>query len=244
MLGTNEIYLGDCFDIMKKIDNKSVDMILADLPFGHTNNHKDIALPMEPLWKEYNRIIKDNGAIVLFAQGMFTAELMMTNKKYWRYNLVYNKGNRVSGFLNANKQPLRSHEDIAVFYKKLPTYNPIFSEGIPLHSKGKKYLTKEGVNNNYGHYDTTLPETRKGSTQKYPKSVLNFDRPHPAIHPTEKPVALCEYLILTYTNKGELVLDNTCGVGTTCVAAKNTNREFIGIDNDINWFNIAVKRVK
>ena len=244
MLNLNEIYLGNCLDLMKEIDDKSVDMILADLPFGVTKNAKDIKIPMEPLWKEYNRIIKNNGAIVLFGQGMFTADLMMANKKMWRYILIYNKGNRVSGFLNANRQQLRSHEDILVFYKKQPTYNPQFTEGQPLHGKGNKYLNKEGINNNYGYYDTTTPETRKGSTQKYPKSVLNFDRPHPAIHPTEKPVALCENLILTYTNVDELVLDNTCGVGTTCLAAKNNFRNYIGIENDIQWYNIAIQRLK
>lgn len=245
MLNINEIYLGDCLDIMKKIDNKSIDMILADLPFGQTKNPKDIKIPLAPLWDEYKRIIKDNGAIILFAQGMFSAELMLSNKKMWRYNLIYNKGNRVSGFLNANRQPLRSHEDLLVFYKRQPVYNPQFEEtNRPLHGKGYKYLKKEGLNNNYGYYDTKLPETRKGSTLKYPKSVLNFDRPHPTIHPTEKPVKLCEYLIKTYTNEGELVLDNVCGVGTTCLAAKNTERNFIGIEKDINWFNIALERIK
>ena len=246
MLNTNEIYLGNCLDIMTQIDTGSVDMILADLPFGVTKNSKDIKIPMEPLWEQYNRIIKKNGAIVLFGQGMFTADLMLANKKMWRYNLIYNKGNGVSGFLNANRQHLRVHEDILVFYKKQPTYNPQFTEGEPLHGKGNKYLNKEGVNNNYGYYDTTTPETRKGSTQKYPKSVLNFNRPGPSIivHPTEKPVDLCENLILTYTNPGELVLDNTCGVGTTCLAAKNTNRNYIGIEMDEKWFNYAVQRLK
>lgn len=244
MLNINKIYLGDCLQVMKDIDKGSVDMILADLPFGVTKNSKDICIPMKPLWEEYTRIIKDNGAIVLFGQGMFTADLMMANKKMWRYNLIYNKGNRVSGFLNANRQPLRSHEDILVFYKKQPTYNPQFTEGQPLHGKGNKYLNKEGVNNNYGYYDTTIPETRKGSTQKFPKSVLNFNRPHPALHPTEKPVELCENLILTFTNPDELVLDNTCGVGTTCLAAKNTKRNFIGIENDQEWYDIAIKRLK
>lgn len=199
---------------------------------------------MEPLWNEYNRIIKPNGAIVLFGQGMFTAELMMANKKMWRYNLIYAKGNRVSGFLNANRQPLRNHEDILVFYKKQPTYNPQFSEGKPLHGKGNKYLNKEGINNNYGYYDTTLPETRKGSTQKYPKSILNFDKPHPALHPNEKPVLLLEYLIKTYTNEDDLVLDNTCGSGSTCVAAKNTKRNYIGIENDQRWYDITINRLK
>ena len=249
MLKINEIYLGDCLQIMKDIDKGSVDMILADLPFGITKNSKDVCIPMEPLWKEYNRIIKDNGVIALFGQGMFTADLMMANKKYWRYNLIYNKGNRVSGFLNSNRQPLRSHEDIIIYYRKQPTYNPFTKysqEGEPLHSKGKKYLTKEGVNNNYGYYDTTLPETRKGSTQKYPKSVLNFNRPSPGeiLHPTQKPLDLCEFLILTYTNPDDLVLDNTCGVGTTPLAAKNTQRNYIGIENDQKWYDIALKKLK
>jgi site-specific DNA-methyltransferase (adenine-specific) len=244
MIKVNEIYLGDCIEIMKNIDNKSIDMILADLPFGITKNPNDIKIPLEPLWEQYKRIIKNNGAIVLFGQGMFTAELMFSNKKMWRYNLIYDKKNRVSGFLNANRQPLRSHEDILIFYKKQPTYNPQFTEGEPLHGKGKKYLTKEGKNSNYGKYDTTKPETRKGSTKKYPKSILSFDRPHPAEHPTEKPVALCEYLIKTYTNKGELVLDNTCGIGTTCIAAKNTNRNYIGIELQQKWFDIALEKLK
>jgi len=245
MLNLNEIYLGDCLQLMKNIDKGSVDMILADLPFGVTKNSKDVRIPMETLWNEYNRIIKNNGAIVLFGQGMFTFDLMSANKKWWRYNLIYNKGNGVSGFLNANRQPLRVHEDILVFYKKQPTYNPQFSEGEPLHGKGNKYLNKEGVNNNYGYYDTTTPETRKGSTQKYPKSVLNFNRPGPSVilHPTEKPIDLCEYLIKTYTNEDEIVLDNTCGVGTTCIAAKNTNRNFIGMEQDEKWYEIAIKRI-
>lgn len=244
MLNLNEIYLGNCLQLMQEIDTGSVDMILADLPYGVTNNPKDVALPMEPLWKEYNRIIKDNGAIVLFGQGMFTAELMMANKRYWRYNLIYKKGDRVSGFLNANRQPLRNHEDLIIFYKKQPTYNPIFTEGKPLHGKGKKYLNKEGINNNYGNYDTTKPETRKGETMKFPKSILNFEKPHPSIHPTEKPVKLCEYLIETYTNPGELILDNTCGVGTTCLAAKNTGRNYIGMELEQKWFDVAIERLR
>lgn len=246
MLNKNEIYLGNCLDLMTQIDTGSIDMILADLPFGVTQNKKDIKIPMIPLWEQYNRIIKNNGVIALFGQGMFTAELMMANKKMWRYNLIYNKGNGVSGFLNANRQPLRVHEDIAIFYRKQPTYNPQFTEGEALHGKGKKYLTKEGINNNYGYYDTTTPETRKGSTQKYPKSVLNFDRPGPSVivHPTEKPVALCENLILTFTNEDELVLDNTCGYGSSLLAAKNTNRNYIGIELDEKWFELAKQRLK
>lgn len=245
MLNKNEIYLGDCLDVMKQIDKESVDMILADLPYNMTKNKWDQnVIPLDLLWKEYKRIIKKNGAIVLFAQGIFSAKLIMSNEKWFRYDLIWKKGDRVSGFLNANRQFLRNHEQLLVFYKQQPTYNAQFSEGKPLHGKGSKYLDKEGVNNNYGYYDTTIPETRKGSTQKYPKSVLNFNRPHPALHPTEKPVTLCEYLILTYTNPGELVLDNTCGIGTTCLAAKNTDRNYIGIEMDQKWFDIAVDRLK
>lgn len=246
MLKSNEIYKGDCISIMKDIDNKSIDMILTDLPYNMTKNKWDKEIiPLDLLWCEYKRIIKDNGAILLFAQGIFSAKLIMSNKEWYKYDIVWKKGNRVSGFLNSNRQFLRNHEQILVFYKKQPTYNPQFEDnGIPLHGKGTKYLTKEGVNNNYGYYDTTLPETRKGSTQKYPKSVLNFDRPHPAIHPNEKPVLLLEYLIKTFTNKGEIVLDNTCGSGSTCVAAKNLNREFIGIDKDEEWVELSRKRVK
>jgi site-specific DNA-methyltransferase (adenine-specific) len=199
-------------------------------------------IPFEPLWSHYNRIVKNAGAIVLFGQGIFSAELMLSNKKNWRYNLIWQKGNRVSGFLNSKRQPLRNHEDLIIFYQQQPTYNPQFTEGKPLHSKGKKYLEKDAVNQNYGKYDSTQPETRNGSTQKYPKSILNFDRPHPPIHATQKPVSLCEYLIKTFTNEGELVLDNTCGIGTTCIAAKNVNRNFIGIEMDEKWFKIAEEK--
>lgn len=239
----NEIYLGDCLEIMKIIPDKSVDMILCDLPYGLTNNPKDIVIPMDKLWQNYERIIKDNGAIILFGQGIFAAKLILSNEKLFKYDLIWKKGERVSGFLNAKKIPLRNHEQLLVFYKKPPTYNPQFSEGIPLHSKGKKYLEKEGVNNNYGYYDTSLPETRKGSTQKYPKSVLNFERPHPPIHPTEKPTTLLEYLIKTYSNETDLILDNTCGSGSTCVAARKTNRNYIGIELDEKYYKITLDRL-
>jgi len=247
MLKLNEIYLGDCIQIMKSIDTKSVDMVLADLPYNMTRNKWDQQIiPLELLWKEYKRIIKDNGAIVLFAQGIFSAKLIMSNEKMFRYDLIWKKGDRVSGFLNSNRQFLRNHEQILLFYKKQPTYNPIFEEnGKPLHSKGKKYLNKQGTNNNYGHYDTTLPETRKGSTQKYPKSVLNFEKPAPGkiLHPTQKPTQLLEYLIKTYSNENDIILDNTCGSGTTCVAAKNTNRKYIGIEIDKKWYDLTISKL-
>jgi site-specific DNA-methyltransferase (adenine-specific) len=129
-----------------------------------------------------------------------------------------------------------------VFYRKLPTYNPQFTKGKPLHGKGVSYLTKDNANNNYGEFDQ-LEDARKGSTQKYPKSILNFDRPHPPIHPTQKPVALLEYLIKTYSNEGETILDNCCGVGSTCVAAKNAGRRFIGIEKESTYFELAKRRL-
>jgi len=245
MLKIDEIYLGDCIDIMKNIDNNSVDMILTDLPYNVTRNKWDQqVIPLDLLWSGYKRVIKNNGAILLFAQGIFSAKLIMSNEKWFKYDLVWKKGERVSGFLNANRQFLRNHEQILAFYKNQPTYNAQFSEGEPLHGKGKKYLNKEGVNNNYGYYDTTLPETRKGSTQKYPKTVLNFDKPHPAIHPNEKPVALLEYLIKTFTNEDEVVLDSACGSGSTCVAAKNLKRRYIGIEIDEKWYELSKERLK
>jgi len=206
-----------------------------------TKNNWDSVIDLDRLWEQYKRIIKDNGAIVLFGQSKFSAKLMLSNERMHRYNLIWKKGERTSGFLNSKRQPLRNHEDILVFYKKQPTYNPQFSYGKPLHGKGVKYLNEQGVNNNYGKYDTTIPETRKGTTQKYPKSVLNFEKPHPSIHPTQKPVKLCEWLIKTYTNENEIVMDNTMGVGTTCMAAKNTNRRFIGIEQDEEYYNKSLE---
>jgi len=245
MLKINEIYLGDCIQVMKDIDDKSIDMILTDLPYNITQNKWDQEIiPLDLLWKEYKRIIKDNGAIALFAQGKFSAKLIISNEKMFKYDIIWKKKDRVTGFLNANRQFMRNHEQILLFYKKQVTYNPIFEEkGKPLHSKGVKYLKKQGVNHNYGKYDTTIPETRKGSTKKYPKSVLNFDKPHPAKHPNEKPIKLLEYLIKTFTNENEIVLDSTCGIGSTCVAAKNTNRRYIGIEIDENWCDISKNRL-
>jgi site-specific DNA-methyltransferase (adenine-specific) len=198
-----------------------------------------VVIPFEPLWEQYKRIIKDNGAIILFAQGMFTAKLMLSNEKMWRYNLIWKKGDRTSGFLNAKRMPLRNHEDICVFYKKLPTYNPQFTQGQPLHSIGPG--VHKITNNNYGNFNED--NSSAGSTEKYPKSVLNFDRPHPPIHPTQKPVELVKWLIKTYTNEGELVLDNCIGSGTTAVAALETNRNFIGFETQQEFVDIANNRL-
>lgn len=239
---------GDCLSEMKNIPDSSIDMILCDLPYevlnkGNKNASWDRLLPFDQLWEQYNRIIKDNGAIVLFAQGMFTAQLMMSNPDMWRYNLIWDKM-FVSGFLNAKKMPMRSHEDILVFYKSLPTYNPQMTTGQPLHGKGTSYMCKDVTNNCYGDIKGT-EDDRKGSTDKYPTSIVRFQKPHPscAVHPTQKSVELCEWLIKTYTNEGETVLDNCMGSGTTGVAAINTDRNFIGIELTEKYFKIAKERI-
>jgi site-specific DNA-methyltransferase (adenine-specific) len=240
---------GDCLVEMKNIPDKSVDMILCDLPYetlnkGNKNTTWDVLLPFDKLWEQYNRIIKDNGVIALFGQGMFTAKLMMSNTKLWRYNLIWDKV-LSSGFLNAKRMPLRSHEDICIFYKKLPTYNPQMTIGKPLHGKGKSYMNKELTNNCYGQLNATC-DIRKGCTDKFPTSILKFRKPHPSttLHPTQKSHELCEWLIKTYTNEGDLVLDNCMGSGSTGVACVNTNRSFIGIELDENYFNIAKERIE
>jgi site-specific DNA-methyltransferase (adenine-specific) len=234
---------GDCLELMKRIPDKTVDMILCDLPYGKTQNASDKPISFPPLWAQYQRIIKDNGAIVLFGQGTFFVDLVNSNRKLFRYDLMWNKV-LTTGFLNAKRMPLRQHEQIAVFYKKAPTYNPQYSQGKPLHSKGTAYSGKEPKNQNYGKFHAT-DDTRAGSTEKYPTSILTFSKPHPsvALHRTEKPVALLEYLVKTYTKKGETVLDNCMGSGTTGVACMNTGRNFIGIEIHGGYFEIAKKRI-
>ena len=250
---------GDCLLEMQNIPDKSVDMILCDLPYEvlHKNNPHaqwDRIIPFDKLWEQYNRIIKDNGAIVLFAQGMFTAQLMMSNPKMWRYNLVWDKC-RVTGFLNANRMPMRCHEDICVFYKSLPTYNPQYTDGKPNHSRGNgahnngnscygkydaDYYKKGKVYEKVGKVDSTVPDGKK-----LPKSIISIRKEHErtVLHPTQKPVALLEWLIKTYTNRGGLVLDNTMGSGSTGVACINTKRDFIGIELNEEYFKIAKKRI-
>jgi site-specific DNA-methyltransferase (adenine-specific) len=240
----NSIVHGDCLIEMQAIPDKSVDLILCDLPYGTTQNKWDSVIPFEPLWEQYKRIIKDSGAIVLFAQGLFSSKLQLSNEKWFRYSLIWEK-DRPSGFLNAKRMPLRSHEDILVFYKKQPTYNPQFWEGEPLHGMGKKFKEGNLGNNNYGEFASYKNPSakREGDTKKFPRSVLKFKRPHPPIFPTEKPVELCEYLIKTYSNKNDLVLDNCIGSGTTAIACVNTNRRFIGFELDKNNFDLANKRL-
>ena len=240
----SKLYNQDCMEVLPQLEDKSVDMILCDLPYGVTKNKLDIRIPFDKLWKEYERIIKDNGVICLFAQGLFYVDLINSNRKMFRYDITWNKS-LPTGFLNANRMPLRTHEQIAIFYKKQPTYNPQFSIGKPLHGKGYAYKNKKNKNQNYGDFKQ-LDDTRKGCIKKYPVSILCFKKPHPSVsvHPTQKPVALLEYLIKTYTNEGDTVLDNCMGSGSTGVACVNTNRNFIGIELDKKYFDIAEQRIK
>ena len=232
---------GDCLELMKEIPDGSIDMVLCDLPYGRTRNKWDVVIPFDQLWKQYRRIVKLNGAIVLFADGMFMAELMVSNPSMWRYNLVWDKV-LTGGFLNANKMPLRQHEELCVFYKKPPTYNPQKTKGTKSHSKGSK---QDYANNNYGSYNIVDNADLHGDL-KFPTSILRYQKPHPskALHPTEKPVSLCENIIKTYTNPGETVLDNCMGSGTTGVACVNTGRLFVGMENNLDTFITAVNRIE
>ena len=245
MVELNTIYNMDCLVGMESIPDGTVDMILTDLPYGVTRNKWDSVIPLDELWKHYKRIIKVNGAIVLFGQGMFTAKVMLSNEKWFRYNLIWEK-DRPSGFLNAKRMPLRSHEDIMVFYNKLPTYNPQFWEGKPLHGMGTKYQEGKASNNNYGDFSSqTNPSAdRAGDTKKYPRSVLPFKKEHPPIHPTQKSLDLIEWLVRTYTHEGEVVLDSCMGSGTTAVACINTNRKYIGYELEESNYNMAIDRVE
>ena len=235
------VICGDCLEVMPTIAEKYVDMVLCDLPYGTTHNRWDVVLPFDALWTCYNKIIKDTAAVCLFADGMFMANLMKSNEKMWKYNLVWNKI-LSSGFLNANRQPLRSTEEIVVFYKKQPTYNPQKIKGEPNHSKGS---LKEIKNNNYGKFNFVDNKEILGD-MKHPTSLINIQKPHPSVttHPTQKPVELMEWLIKTYTNEGDLVLDNCSGSGTTAIACINTNRKFICIEKEKKYYDISVERIK
>lgn len=235
----DKVILGDTIEEMSKLPNNSIDLILCDLPYGVTNNKKDIVIPFDKLWEQYNRLIKDEGSVILFAQGLFYVDLVNSNRKNFRYDLVWDK-ELTSGFLDANRKPLRRHEQICIFQKhpKKAIYNPQFTEGKPLHSKGFSYKNKEHINNNYGDFKMT-DDSRAGSTKKYPVSIVKFQKTHPskALHRTEKPVELLKWLIKTYSNEDNLVLDNTCGSGTTGLACVETKRHYILIDNDEECIN-------
>ena len=232
---------GDCLELMKNIPDESIDMILCDLPYGTTRNKWDSVIPFDKLWKQYERVIKSHGAICLFGQELFMAKLILSNEKIFRYTIIWDKV-LTTGHLNANRMPLRSHETIVVFYKHLPTYNPQKTLGNPNHGVGSSKGKSPRSNNNYGKY--TIKDSDKTGV-KFPKSIIKFKKTHPSVsvHPTQKPVALLEYLIKTYTNENETVLDNCMGSGSTGVACVNTGRNFIGMELDDKYFKIAKERI-
>jgi len=236
-----QLLQGDCLELMKDIPDKSIDMILCDLPYGTTACKWDVIIPFDKLWEQYNRIIKNSGAIVLTASQPFTSKLVMSNIKKFKYSLVWNKNKCGSPGL-AKHRFMKTHEDILVFCNGKEKYNPQMEIGEPY---SRKRSGKSRVNNmSYGFANNTKDIVNTGI--RYPKSILNISRDFSAqqqIHPTQKPVALMEYLIKTYTNEGALVLDNCMGSGTTGVACKNLNRDFIGIELDEKYFKIAKQRI-
>lgn len=229
-----DIHLGDCLQLMQDLPSQSVDMIMCDLPYGTTQNKWDSILPLDELWAHYRRICR--GAIVLTAQTPFDKVLGASNMGMLKYEWIWEKDNG-TGFLNAKKAPLKTHENILVFYDKPPTYLPQMRQGF------KPYTQKQGSgSNNYGA--VTPGHVTENNGDRYPVTVLKFARDKSKLHPTQKPVALMEYLIRTYTNEGELVLDNCMGSGTTGVAAINTGRRFIGMEQNPEYFAIAEDRIQ
>ena len=226
---------GDCLEVMKGIESGSIDAIITDPPYGTTACKWDSVIDFELMWEQLNRIIKPNGAIVLFSSQPFTSALTMSNPKNFKYDWIWQKP-KGTGHLNAKRMPMNDFENISVFYKKQCLYNPQFTYGLPYKSKSGK-----------SSFDGYGKDNRKGNDsdgRRYPKRVLSFNVvERNTLHPTQKPVALMEYLIKTYTDEGETILDFTMGSGSTGVASKNTNRDFIGIEQDENYFDIATKRI-
>ncbi|MEM8523384.1 MAG: site-specific DNA-methyltransferase [Bacteroidota bacterium] len=234
----NKVIEGDCLVEMKGIPDKSIDMILCDLPYGTTQNKWDSVIDLDKLWKEYYRIIKNNGAIVLTAQGIFTAKLILSNEKDFKYKIVWIKS-KSTNFLNAKKQPLRKHEDICVFYKKQPNYNPQMSEG-EAYDKG---FRKKQLTGSYGNFKSNHV---KSNGKRYPTDVVAFEEQSiddyvyvktaesegKVYHPTQKPIELGRYLIRTFTQPGDVILDNACGSGSFLLSAILENRNFIGIEKN------------
>ena len=222
---------------MNKLDDKSIDMILCDLPYGMTKNKWDIIIPFDELWAQYNRLITDNGAIVLFGNQPFTSLMITSNLKNFRYSLVWEK-NKFSDFLNAKRKPMKTNEDLCVFYKKQPVFNPQYTYSTPY----TRWNTQKAVDkqSNYGKHKENVA---KSDGKRLPTTVLKFNRVERPKHPTQKPVDLLEYLIKTYTNEEFTVLDNCMGSGSTGVACKNLNRNFIGIELEQDYFDIAQESI-
>lgn len=228
-----DLHLGDCLEVMKQIPDKSVDAIICDLPYGTTQNKWDSIIPLDMLWEQYKRICK--GAIVLTAQTPFDKVLGCSNLKMLKYEWIWKKESG-TGFLNAKKAPLKDHENVLVFYNKPPTYNPQMRTGF----KPYAFVRKNSRSVNYGNQVDTIANN---NGDRYPLTVIEFQRDKDKFHPTQKPVALMEYLVKTYTNESDTVLDNCMGSGTTGVACKNLNRKFIGIEKDPTYFQIAKERI-
>ena len=234
----NKVVQGDCLEVMQSIPDKSVNMILCDLPYGTTQNKWDSVIDLQKLWTEYERIIKDDGAIVLTSQGIFTAKLILSNEKLFKYKITWIKS-KSTNFLNAKKQPLRKHEDICIFYKKQPTYNPQMTEG-EAYDKG---IRKDQYTGSYGDFK---PKHVKSNGERYPNDIVFYEEQNlddfvyiktaeaegTVYHPTQKPIELGRYLIRTYTNPGDIVLDNACGSGSFLLSAILENRNFIGIEKN------------
>ena len=244
----NKIYNEDCLEGMKRIADGSIDMILCDLPYKITRLKWDIMIPFEPLWEQYKRVIKPNGAIVLTASQPFTSALVMSNPKMFKYCWYWNK-QAVTGFANAKKQPLRCIEDILIFYTKPPVYNPqglVYKPTIQKNGRSVGGDTIRGdiaKSSGRGSLRTAGHQYIQEYTN-YPRNLLEIKRDKSKLHPTQKPVALFEYLIKTYTNAGELVLDNCMGSGTTAIACMNTGRDFIGFEVDKGYYDTACKRIE
>lgn len=234
-MASTTLYKGDCLELMRDIPDGSVDMVLCDLPYGTTQCKWDSVISLPKLWEQYKRIIKNNGAIILFSAEPFTSMLITSNLDMFRYDIIWQK-EQGTDFLNANRKPLRAHENICVFYRRMPTFNKQCG-------KGKPYKAVNGNKDTscWGEFKQGMCTDSDGS--RNPLTVLKFNRER-GLHPTQKPVPLMEYLIRTYTNEDETVLDNCMGSGSTGVACMNTNRNFIGIELDENYFNIAKQRIE
>lgn len=245
----NNVLEGDCLEIMKQLPDKSIDMVLCDLPYGTTQNKWDSVIPLGELWQQYRRIVKDDGAIVLTSQGMFTAELMVSNPKMFRYKWIWEKS-KSTNFLNAKKQPLRKHEDVCVFYRRQPVYHPQMIDGEP-YDKG---IRKNQMSGSYGDFQ---PVHVHSDGKRYPTDIIYFktaESEGKVFHPTQKPVELGRYFVRTYTNPGDIVLDNTSGSGSFLVAALLEGRNFIGIEKnenvalfkkgDINYITVTKQRLR
>jgi DNA modification methylase len=234
ILELNKIYNEDCLTGMQRIEDESIDMILCDLPYGTTRNTWDSIIPLDKLWEQYKRVIKDNGAIVLFAQTPFDKVLGCSNLEWLKYEWIWKKS-KPTGHLNAKKMPLKQHENILVFYKKLPTYNCLNL------TKVDKMVSRTNKGN-YGECSKTTKQEYTG----YPKSIIEYNSivTKEQLHQTQKPLDLCEFLIRTYTNERDVVLDNCIGSGTTAIASINTNRNYIGFEKDVTYFELANKRIE